>query len=382
MIMKVPCASNIVRLLIFTMIPSCFLPSSARADWMDWGLESICQPDKNRMVILPNAIWNREADQSDKNCVFSNGRKVLARVGYGSVRPYGMGGADPDKWISVWVDEKKIVHKQQYDCGDEGVCNRYFIVTDKGVERCTLDSNDNTLDKNIEFYDDPKRKCTVTLNTVFPEKTDRLEYPKEGDPVPPEPGSIVVEFAKDNKFCSLFLSDRFHFHSEGFPATPKDIKLIKFHYDVLYGTVGMRVSYSYFDADNDGEPEHVYRYTEGTNYRDADIYFIFEDGKQPASESVINDFNVLLSSDNRVFPGKNIDDGYYELKHWPKKSFVEVKGFGARYLHSGPFIYQEKTYFSTYSMEEALMNINTVLMLNNDGTTTDMCYFRRVSNHY
>ncbi len=368
-------------LLIFLVFTSAL--NLAHADWMDWGLESICEPTENRMVILPIAVWNREADHSDRSCVFVNGGKVLARSGYGSARPYGMGGANPDKWLSVWIDEIKVINKLSYECGGEGVCGLYFIVTSKGYESCTFKLDEYAMYQKFNLEEKPKHNCTIILNSGFPKETDRLEFPQKDDPIPPEAGSIVIEYAVDSDFCSLFLSDKFNFYNNNWEALfLKGGSLIEYQRGKQHGNIGRWLSYSNIDIDNDGALEHVYTYSAETNFRDADIHFIFKEGQQPAFESVINSFDELLEKNSVVFPSRDIDDGYYPLNHWPKSSFVNVAGFRVRYLRSSPFVYKEKTFFSTHSREEELLNIFTIIQLNNDGSTTDICYFRKVKKNY
>lgn len=88
---------------------------SASADYMDYGLDVICNGKK--AVIAPYGAEDRDVYSSGpQDCTLKSGRIVRAKLGLGPVYPYGMGGSDPDKWISVWIDDAKVLSRLDIGC--------------------------------------------------------------------------------------------------------------------------------------------------------------------------------------------------------------------------------------------------------------------------
>jgi hypothetical protein len=54
-------------------------------------------------------------------CVYPSGTRVRVKVGEGTARPYGMCGGDPEIFMSLWVNERKIVSRLSFGghCRDE-----------------------------------------------------------------------------------------------------------------------------------------------------------------------------------------------------------------------------------------------------------------------
>lgn len=120
-----------VALLFFSLL------NVARADYMDYHFKVHCESEKNRAEIVPYAVWNTNIySAAPQECMLSNGRTIRAKMGLGPVYPYGMGGADPSKWLSVWVDKAQVLSQAHFGCGDEGPCSIRVLVTAKGLEIC------------------------------------------------------------------------------------------------------------------------------------------------------------------------------------------------------------------------------------------------------
>jgi hypothetical protein len=371
-----------------------FLSPSLHADWADYYLNVECNPAKNLVRITPAETQSQESDKSDKECVFSNGRTVKVRIGVGPAYPYGEGGADPDRWLSIWIDKKKVVSKFMYytywSCGREPKpkCDLYFEVDSQGYRLCRGKQGGGHL-------------CDTTTNNKFPNETDPLEYPENQAKRPATPGTIVIEYASDRKFCERFLlnSTTYKQGCRGCPFEFEGAEKINWNRDVeeAHRDLHPHLWFTQIDIDNDGIADSVYRYYEDTHYRDGDVYFAFMKGKRPPTDTSIK-LPTLVATASKIYPYSwtkcpestpstkfecpTIDYGSYAFKHMRDDQSQKTPMFELRYLHMNLLRADGKTYFTTSSMQAEWMHLQGVLRPEPDGSVTDMCYFNTVRQRY
>lgn len=380
--------------------------SMAHADYMDYHFKLRCNSESNRAEIVPYAVWDANVySAAPQDCVLSSGRTVRAKMGLGPVYPYGMGGADPSKWLSVWIDKAQVLSHVNFDCGDEGPCSLRIVITTKGMEICRrggsseLSQPDSSkkLEENCEFT--PNEKLSTTR--------DVLEFPPPNEKPRPPAGSLATLFARDKQFCSQFqLLSRPHGRSIDniWPRVrlPDNAEAIEADASSSYEYAGVYQKYR-FDINNDGKKEAVVGLHSRTHYRDGDIYFVYTDNTVPnpavkklgstrselayaksAARILPHYWSDYAGTDEKQLADKDNDDGAYTVKSvtapWWDSDDKPI--FRFRYWYLWPFRYKQSTYFLTWSQEGAKQHWYTVLRPEPNYKVTEMCVFQVVQVRY
>ena len=188
----------------FTVVLLLFCIShTAQADYLDHHFKLTCNPQNNLAEIIPYAVWNESSYvPTTQECVLSKGRQIRAKLGTGPVYPYGFGGGDPERWISVWVDKALVLSGINIGCDDEGTCSPRIVVTAKGLEVCYQETSETPLPQTSTKQ--PEYRCEFTPNEQILKKRDPIEYPLPNERKPPKAGSLATLYAKDKQFCSEF----------------------------------------------------------------------------------------------------------------------------------------------------------------------------------
>lgn len=365
--------------------------TEARADYMDYGFNVTCDVENNKAEIVPYAVWNEDAySPSPQDCTLSNGTKIRVKMGLGPVFPYGMGGGDPAKWLSVWINKAKVISRFQFGCEDEGPCSSAFKVVGERLYTCALtpspDNDGSTLSKKAAY------KCTAKPINNLAQTRDAIEYPLAEERKRPSSGSFVTLFARDKEFCRQFSNNT------ALPEGSEEIipsSSSPYEYSGSYNKLD-------FDINNDGGNDTVLVLNSSTHYRDGDIYFVYSgsgvavqkwQSQETSSESHYAKFaahilphywEAYTNRREKLLAEKDDDDGAYELKNskapWWDRSDVPV--FRFRYWHLAPFRHFGITYFRTNSMEAGLMHWSVVLRPEPDFKVTEECIFQTVQEHY
>ncbi len=377
------------------------------ADYMDFHYELHCDSENNRAEIVPYAVFNKKVyNPASQDCTFSNGRTIRVKMGLGKVYPYGMGGGDPSKWISVWIDKALVLSYIQFSCGSEGPCNLQIIVTSKGLEVCHRDLPEFLSQQG--FSKATLEKCEFIPNNKLSIIRDSLEFPLPNEKARPAAGSLVTMFAKDENLCSQFklLSEprgRSSVDDNIWPliGLPNDAESIEKGKSLPYEYDGMYQLYT-FDINNDLKNETVLGLHARTNYRDGDVYFVFPDGKVSSptvGEDGFTDSELFYAkAAMRIIPhywsdyiGKDEkklkegqDEGEYEIKSVsaPWWDSTDKPIFLFRYWYLWPFRYKHSTYFLTWSQEAGKQHWYTVLKPEPNYQVTEMCVFQVVRERY
>ncbi|MBI3432489.1 MAG: hypothetical protein HY018_09795 [Hydrogenophilales bacterium] len=364
----------------------------AYADYADYSFDMKCDAIHNQAEIVPYGVSDEEVyDAAPKDCKLKSGRMIRAKMGLGPVYPYGMGGADPDKWLSVWVDYARVLSHVSLDCDVDGPCDLRVIVTSKGLNVCRRDSV--SIPTNPEFLIAPKDHCAFTPNSKLVKQRDSLEFPRPGDPVRPPAGSLAVLYAKDKNLCKQFEilgepkgrpGDNI-WPKIGLPANAEPIESNAFGEE----------QYT-FDINNDGKTESVIALHSRSHMQDGDSYFVFEDGKFPLADADqasqlpiekaavrIPDYWADAKHDGNNQPGKGRDPTYtVRSVGAPWWDTGDLPVFVLRYWYLWPFRYRQSTYFLTWSQEADKQHWYTVVRTEPDYSVTEMCVFQIVQVRY
>lgn len=71
---------------------------------------------ETRLHVLPaetEARWSRIAS-SEHTCRLANGDEVTLRYGWGFASPYGAGNLSPEGFVSLWVNRRKVLSREQF----------------------------------------------------------------------------------------------------------------------------------------------------------------------------------------------------------------------------------------------------------------------------
>ncbi|QRY78040.1 hypothetical protein JVX91_20910 [Pseudomonas sp. PDNC002] len=390
-----------VRLILKVVVVFLLKVGVSQADYMDYHFKMHCDAASNRAEVVPYAIYNEDVfSTSPQDCAFANGRIVRAKMGLGAAYPYGAGGADPSKWLSVWVDKAKVFSRIPFRCDEEGSCSLRVIVTAEGVETCTKAASD------VESSSKSEAPCEFTPNKALIKAKDVIEYPAGKDRRRPVEGALVTLFARDKNFCSQFslrsssrkLGDNFD-SPAGLPAGAQPIaEESSFSYEYM----GEYKKYS-FDIDNDGTKESVIGLHSRMHYRDGDIYFVYADREVPdppeaemgvtgsevifaksATQIIPHRWYDLAGTAERELADKNDDGRAYKVKSTsaPWWDSDDKPIFTFRYWHLWPFRYKDSTYFMAWSTESNKRHWVTVLRPEPNGRVAEMCVLQVVQARY
>jgi hypothetical protein len=357
-------------------------------------------PDvNNKSGPLPDAGWN-------KNCTFSNGRAVRAKLGMGPVYPYGKDSGNQQKWLSLWVDGAKVATRQEFECDREGRCDLMITVTETGFTLCRKTGSGSALPgspsgSERRVVDD----CLFTHNDRLSKARDPIEYPISGEPVPPVPGSFVTLYAKEPAFCEGFQkrSEPAAAHGDtGWYLLPPQEALLFGQNEIFARKPTHREPRFTVDMNNDGRPDTVVALYSRTQYRAGDIYFIYRSGVSPPDQLPVKPREdaeqVFAKTASRIYPhywadftdayekllAGGQDEGQYTVRHagapWWDPHDLPV--FRFRYCYLLPFRYKGVTYFLAVSREAEKMHWYAVLKPQPDDTVIEECLFQRVRERY
>jgi hypothetical protein len=332
-------------------------------------------------------------------------------MGLGPTFPYGAGGGDPSKWISVWLDKAHVLSNLPFECNHrvfytgEGPCGLRVIITTSGMKVCRAEDSGESLSTSSQ-----KKKsehCEYTPNGKLSKVRDALEFPSLDEKTRPPTGSLVTLFAKDKKFCEQFQlvsSSNVRSIDNISPRIqlPEDAEVIESDKTTPYEYNGNYQQYS-FDINNDGEDETVVGLHARTHAQDGDTFYIFSDNVVPnpvvknvgntqselayekaATQIIPRDWFNHSGATDRESGGKDNGNGNYEVKSvgapWWDSNDKPI--FRFRYLYLLPFEFGDSTYFLTWSQEGNKQHWYTILRPEPNSQATEMCVFQVVQQRY
>jgi hypothetical protein len=314
-------------------------------------------------------------------CSFPSGHSVRIKVGVGDGRPYGMCGADPDLFLSIWLDERKIESRYSFasHCSEDLTGTHVIQFRFTGAERGWSAQKCET--------EDGSRKCTgyPALATF---QRDPIEYPAPGTQ-PSKPGTIerlagtgeicaAVAKALDRDFDTFLWDDDKNadftypaWAQSGAPGLPERIQ---------------GAEESVFDLNNDGQPDRVLRRRFESTYMDGSILLArLGNSARPALYPALDGSSLLLPCqfeslhlDPHKCPpfAQEADDSGLTLRGM-KNEAVRFRG---RYTTVTPFFWHGKTWLGLAGPGQP--NAVAVLAPTPDGRFPPACLFRRVEENF
>lgn len=320
-------------------------------------------------------------------CTFPSGNRIRVKVGEGEARPYGMCGADPDVFLSVWVNGKKIesrrwvagnCYRDDDDNPDLRLDYRHTAASTR-LERCEAAGATGARRFVCKAYPDLAKLAV-----------DTVEYPPPGT-ARPKPGTIE-RLAGTGPVCDaaqkalaedagVFLKDAKPSRHLAYPHwTPASDPLPK-------NVAG--AEQSVFDLNNDGKLERVLRKTFDNHYMDGNV-LLARYGSTAAplawTPSARDDRLAYLPCQlaDKPIPiascppfSQKGDEANLTLDAGPGKDPVEFRN---RYVSVTPFLFRDRTYLGLTGTAQS--NDAAVLEPLPAGGVRPACLFRRVTVNF
>jgi len=167
------------------------LPTAAKADYWTPAVDVTCDRRSNVAVIRFGGGWTdgkitfrklpRRLDRGlsmakpskRAECVLPNGWRLRIRDGQKQAFVYGMGGADPPAFFSLWINRRRIVSAMQWKpgYGEEAPLITALIVRPDRLTWCRAPDDESN----------PRRQtCTSETFKLGRYRADRVEFPPNG----------------------------------------------------------------------------------------------------------------------------------------------------------------------------------------------------------
>ncbi|MEK1930550.1 MAG: hypothetical protein AAAC47_12340, partial [Pararhizobium sp.] len=206
------------RLLFISVLAAATLIGFfARADTATYEAVLYCDMTGNKALLLFTGGWDPLPDlppdmadglsglapATDNMCTLSDGRAIKAKVGSDQAFPYGMCGADPPHFFSLWIDRKKILSGENFYGGcTYGFTRRAIVLDAQRLTDCRIVSP-GTPEGQPPMTAQRAVNCRDVSWKLADAKLDEVEYPPNGIPRPV--GAIMIEKAVDTAFCERFI---------------------------------------------------------------------------------------------------------------------------------------------------------------------------------
>jgi len=301
---------------------------------------------------------------------------LRAKVGEGRAMPYGMCGADPAIWLSIWVDQRRWLSGFRIagNCAEEVLSK--IMVTPDGIQTCTWPADSH----------DPET-CTTKKAAELPADIDYNEFSAVAGQNPP--GTVKVEYAEDMELCNAMVTrqDNEFGQPDWQIDVPKDAKgkLFTDYQAGLYEYSG-GFTHDLFDIDNSGTPRMVYGFHPSNHANDADMYFLspgvaVDQAWPKISEKMLYEGSAYIfplsfgkCANHPCGPADDPEEGALGFRHYP----IEIR---FRYLHETPFVWRGASYFLLNSMDMDAEYLYAVLKPTPKGFD-EICILNKVPEAY
>lgn len=197
------------------------LPTRAMADELHTYAEVVCRTGTNAALVRFTTAWNSDAPvyrrlpqavdlglsaapaSRRQDCAMANGWKIRVRSGDKQAFAYGMGGADPPAFFSLWVAGRKVMSRNEWKPG-------YASTTDPWTVAVVIRPDRLTTCRVVDGKDAPHMgapTCSDASLRLDRYKVDEIEYAKRGTR-PPVGTMLVLPGSPNPKVCREYLRVR------------------------------------------------------------------------------------------------------------------------------------------------------------------------------
>jgi hypothetical protein len=379
--------------------------SAAHADYTSHA-DLICDPAKNialarfkeeedetapayaRLPVKVDGGLSAQPGTGRRVCKLNNGWEIKLRNGQAQAYAYGMGGAAPPSFFSLWVDRRRLFSRQIWSTENYSETRTpivALVITPQTVTICEMKSKSPAC---------KTEKLDLDKHTV-----DAVEYPAIAKPIP-RPGALeIVGGTNPANLCQGIIT---HGSRGGDMAGEPDVPIPAAQWDWIdtdespgsewahvrdvRSVFGLAIEddsghYSFpsypVDFDDDGKPDTVLAYGSDTHYFDGDFYIV-----APASISIRD---VIA----RIFGQKDIDlekiseivksQGWHFYAGGSPGLYPDVS---PRYVHLNRIEYLSKTLLLAEPTNWEKGPTSILIKPRADGTFETVCVFQRPGLHY
>lgn len=194
------------------------LPGTARADELYTHAEVVCQKGQDLALVRFTTAWNadppafRRLPQSvdrglsatppsqRQDCTMANGWKIRVRSRDKQAFAYGMGGADPPAFFSLWIARHKVISRREWKPGYGNDTDPWLVavvIRPHGFTVCRVAQSRDALPKGeVSCADEPLQ--------LDRSKLDPIEYAPPGTR-PPVGTMLLLPGSPSPRVCREYL---------------------------------------------------------------------------------------------------------------------------------------------------------------------------------
>jgi hypothetical protein len=149
---------------------------------------------------LPQALdlgLSASAGFGRTDCTLANGTKIRIRAGEEQAFPYGMGGANPPAFFSLWINQRKVFSRKVWKPGYAESVNNPPI-----YDGVLIAANRITI---CATAGDNPQHCTSRPLELANAPIDRVEYSSSKQKAPTGHFSVIAKGAANQHFCQAYL---------------------------------------------------------------------------------------------------------------------------------------------------------------------------------
>jgi hypothetical protein len=338
-------------------------------------------------------------------CVYPSGNRVRVKVGEGGERPFGECGADPDVFMSVWVNKRKIASRVRFSgrcwdtIGRESHSVSFKISSYEksvpSIQKCHTAMQQEKIASSAHKNGKQTKSKPLSVCVDFPNISnfprDFIEYPRKGVKLP-KAGDILLLKGSD-KVCKMVHNGlKENFWTFEHYSTGVKIKLLRPNWsstsvklpEDLHGS-----EESSFDFDNDGKLDRVFLRTFTSGYMYGSVLLVqhgHSASELKVSTTPMDKNSSFLPCQMDSVPRKIMDcppfpdskgEGDFLVKGRTTKESVHFRG---RYTTLTPFNFQNTSFIGVSSISED--DYTAVLKPLPNKKFQQMCLFQRVAENF
>lgn len=335
----------------FTIITLLLFCAPVKADWRRQTATLNCNADTNSFIITFGVVWNGNEDERTKIsaqnrpagytyfpdgiCLLNNGENVAVSFRSGQAFPYSAGGADPDGFFTLSINDHYIYYDfKHYSSHGEERPHISSIKYENG--RLEATGKDGVIDQTER----------LTSNHLSQQEIDSFLHYRRKESY----RSSLPEYCKDMDFSALLDTVKF---------TPVDRSQL--------GAFGFNLSFASTDLDNDGQSETVYLLGKQTHYFYGAALVSFFANPEAEQKFLMPHALEKVDFDQVGISAMDSLNAYLIA--------LNNGTFTSRYQFNLPFRRDEKTYIVSWAHNHKDLPAATVSIIKPDKSVSIMCNY-------
>ena len=353
------------------------------------------RPETKTFTILPGQF---------AECLYPSGTRVRVKVGIDHGRAYGKCGGNPEQFVSVWVNQRKVVSKAWFagHCWEEDgtpeLSYRVFVKDSKTIEECRTPGRSESEIQASQGSPDQSLAETSTSCVDYPDHTnfpiDSVEYPLASEVGISRLGDIEILNGFE-AVCRAALTELSRDFST-FSNSPdgESISLVRPEWTAPSVELAENLQLSEesdFDFNNDGKIDRVFISHFENNYMDGSILLV----QAGSSATKVKIADASLADTARLLPCQldSVDHAILDCPPYSQKSddaSFSVRGksaddsvtFRVRYSTLSPFSFDGVNYLGVSSKSADTENYVAILKPLPNGSVADVCLLRKITENF